>query len=49
MHPVYPGLTSDIESGVDFNQYDLLDLKGCPDVVILPSKLKHFAKVQCQV
>ncbi|KAF9275894.1 DNA-directed DNA polymerase alpha subunit pol12 [Mortierella alpina] len=44
MHPVYPGLTSDIESGVDFNQYDLLDLKGCPDVVILPSKLKHFAK-----
>ncbi|KAI8603184.1 DNA polymerase alpha/epsilon subunit B-domain-containing protein [Dissophora ornata] len=44
MHPVYPGLTSDIESGVDFNQYDLMDLKTCPDVVILPSKLKGFAK-----
>ncbi|KAG0206680.1 DNA-directed DNA polymerase alpha subunit pol12 [Mortierella sp. GBA30] len=44
MYPVYPGLTSEIESGVDFNQYDLLDLRVCPDVVILPSKLKHFAK-----
>ncbi|KAF9572957.1 DNA-directed DNA polymerase alpha subunit pol12 [Mortierella alpina] len=44
MHPVYPGLTSDVESGVDYNQFDLLDLKCCPDVVILPSKLKQFAK-----
>ncbi|KAG0365309.1 DNA-directed DNA polymerase alpha subunit pol12 [Gamsiella multidivaricata] len=44
MHPVYPGLTSDVESGVDFNQYDLMDLRVCPDVIILPSKLKSFAK-----
>ncbi|KAF9359045.1 DNA-directed DNA polymerase alpha subunit pol12 [Mortierella sp. AD094] len=49
MHPVYPGLTSDIESGVDFNQYDLMDLKVCPDVVILPSKLKSFAKISDNV
>ncbi|KAF9111920.1 DNA-directed DNA polymerase alpha subunit pol12, partial [Mortierella sp. AM989] len=45
MHPVYPGLTSNIESGVDFNQYDLMDLQKCPDVIILPSKLKNFAKI----
>ncbi|KAF8972848.1 DNA-directed DNA polymerase alpha subunit pol12 [Entomortierella lignicola] len=49
MHPVYPGLTSEIESGVDFNQYDLMDLRVCPDVVILPSKLKSFAKISDNV
>ncbi|KAG0321875.1 DNA-directed DNA polymerase alpha subunit pol12 [Linnemannia gamsii] len=45
LHPVYPGLASDPDSGVDSNQFDLLDLRVCPDVVILPSKLKHFAKI----
>ncbi|KAF9903629.1 DNA-directed DNA polymerase alpha subunit pol12 [Linnemannia zychae] len=45
MHPVYPGLTSDPDTGVDFNQIDLMDLRVCPDVVIVPSKLKHFAKI----
>ncbi|KAF9918036.1 DNA-directed DNA polymerase alpha subunit pol12 [Lobosporangium transversale] len=45
MHPVYPGLGSDIECGVDFNQYELMDLRVCPDVMILPSKLKSFAKI----
>lgn len=44
LHPAYPGLASDPDSGVDSNQFDLLDLKVCPDVLILPSKLKHFAK-----
>ncbi|KAI1300662.1 DNA-directed DNA polymerase alpha subunit pol12 [Mortierella claussenii] len=44
MHPVYPGLVSDVESGVDCNQYDLMDIKQCPDIIILPSKLKSFAK-----
>ncbi|KAF9585087.1 DNA-directed DNA polymerase alpha subunit pol12 [Lunasporangiospora selenospora] len=44
LHPVYPGLVSDIEAGIDFNQLDLLDLKVCPDILLLPSKLKHFAK-----
>ncbi|KAF9142699.1 DNA-directed DNA polymerase alpha subunit pol12 [Mortierella sp. GBA39] len=44
LHPVYPGLASDPDSAVDSNQFDLLDLKVCPDVLILPSKLKHFAK-----
>ncbi|KAF9189903.1 DNA-directed DNA polymerase alpha subunit pol12 [Haplosporangium sp. Z 767] len=44
LHPVYPGLTSDVESGVDYNQYDLMDLRVSPDIVIVPSKLKHFAK-----
>ncbi|KAG0278605.1 DNA-directed DNA polymerase alpha subunit pol12 [Linnemannia exigua] len=45
MHPVYPGLASEPDCGVDFNQIDLMDLKVCPDVVIVPSKLKHFAKI----
>ncbi|KAG0374532.1 DNA-directed DNA polymerase alpha subunit pol12 [Mortierella sp. AD032] len=45
MHPVYPGLASDPDCGVDFNQIDLMDLRVCPDVVIVPSKLKHFAKI----
>ncbi|KAG0003163.1 DNA-directed DNA polymerase alpha subunit pol12 [Entomortierella chlamydospora] len=49
MHPVYPGLTSDIEGGIDFNQYDLMELRVCPDVVILPSKLKSFAKISDNV
>ncbi|KAG0297133.1 DNA-directed DNA polymerase alpha subunit pol12 [Dissophora globulifera] len=44
MHPVYPGLTSEMESGVDYNQYDLMDLRVCPDVIIVPSRLKGFAK-----
>ncbi|KAK3847764.1 MAG: DNA polymerase alpha/epsilon subunit B-domain-containing protein [Linnemannia gamsii] len=45
MHPVYPGLASDPDCGIDFNQIDLMDLRVCPDVVIVPSKLKHFAKI----
>ncbi|KAF9417017.1 DNA-directed DNA polymerase alpha subunit pol12 [Entomortierella beljakovae] len=45
MYPVYPGPASDLESGVDFNQFDLMDLRVCPDVMILPSKLKSFAKI----
>ncbi|KAF9172395.1 DNA-directed DNA polymerase alpha subunit pol12 [Mortierella sp. AD010] len=49
MHPVYPGLASDIEGGIDFNQYDLMELRVCPDVVILPSKLKSFAKISDNV
>lgn len=45
MHPVYPGPTLDVENGVDFNQFELMDLKQRPDIMILPSKLKGFAKV----
>ncbi|KAF9132277.1 DNA-directed DNA polymerase alpha subunit pol12 [Mortierella sp. 14UC] len=45
MHPVYPGLASDPDSGVDCNQIDLMDLRVCPDILIVPSKLKHFAKI----
>ncbi|KAF9920334.1 DNA-directed DNA polymerase alpha subunit pol12 [Linnemannia zychae] len=45
MHPVYPGLASDPDSSVDFSQVKLMDLQVCPDVIILPSKLKHFAKI----
>ncbi|KAG0338313.1 DNA-directed DNA polymerase alpha subunit pol12 [Podila humilis] len=44
MHPVYPGLATGPESSIDYNQYDLLDLRVCPDVLILPSKLRQFAK-----
>ncbi|KAG0052842.1 DNA-directed DNA polymerase alpha subunit pol12 [Gryganskiella cystojenkinii] len=44
LYPVFPGLPSEIESGVDYDQFDLMDFKVCPDVVILPSKLRHFAK-----
>ncbi|KAF9375802.1 DNA-directed DNA polymerase alpha subunit pol12 [Podila verticillata] len=44
LHPVYPGLATGPESAIDFNQYDLLDLRVCPDVLIVPSRLKQFAK-----
>ncbi|KAI8354395.1 DNA polymerase alpha/epsilon subunit B-domain-containing protein [Mortierella sp. GBAus27b] len=44
MHPVYPGLTLDVECGVDYDQSDLLDLVDCPDILILPSRLKGFVK-----
>lgn len=46
LHPVYPGLATGPESAIDFNQYDLLDLRVCPDVLIVPSRLKQFAKVK---
>jgi len=45
LHPVFPGLASELESGIDYDQYDLMDLRVCPDIVILPSRLRHFAKV----
>ncbi|GJJ78996.1 DNA polymerase alpha subunit B [Entomortierella parvispora] len=44
LHPVFPGLASELESGIDYDQYDLMDLRVCPDIVILPSRLRHFAK-----
>ncbi|KAF9365039.1 DNA-directed DNA polymerase alpha subunit pol12 [Mortierella sp. NVP85] len=44
MHPVYPGLTQAVESGVDFRHFNKMDLHVCPDILILPSKLKGFAK-----
>ncbi|KAF9431268.1 DNA-directed DNA polymerase alpha subunit pol12 [Podila epigama] len=43
-HPVYPGLATGPESAIDYNQYELMDLRVCPDVLIVPSKLKQFAK-----
>ncbi|KAG0099173.1 DNA-directed DNA polymerase alpha subunit pol12 [Podila epicladia] len=44
LHPVYPGLATGPESAIDYNQFDLLDLRVCPDVLIVSSKLRQFAK-----
>lgn len=46
MYPIIPppaDLTADVN--FDLSHYELLELDIAPDVLILPSRLKYFAKV----
>lgn len=46
MYPIIPP-PADVQADVNFDlsHHELLELDVAPDVLILPSRLKHFAKV----